>query len=73
MSVTDNDSLEYDMKIKMYKTFLSSTINARNGADASVARLRGGTEAVTLFLPEDKLAVLWSPQALPLRGGLKAS
>ena len=61
------------MKIKMYKTFLSSPINVRNGADALVARLRCGTEAVALFLPEDKHSVLWSPQALPLRGGLKAS
>lgn len=73
MSVTDNDSLEYYMKIKMYKTFLSSLINVRNGADASVATLRCGTEAVALFLPEEKTAVLWSPEALPLRGGLKAS
>ena len=56
MSVTDNDSLEYHMKIKVYKTFLSSLISVRNGSDASVARLRCGAEAVTLFLPEDKLA-----------------
>ena len=54
VSVTDNYSLEYYMKIKMCKMSLSFQIHVRNYIATSVTRLWDPIEADTLFLPEDK-------------------